>query len=125
MRTYLLAFSVLCLFVVGCTAEAEGRGRLLRRRTHSYTSSYSAAASIYATPQQAAEAKAAMLARRGYGFHPGGGFGGGFREGWGFSTRSAEAARWGTCFGNQCNSARGAAQAYSARAGGWFAINIW
>ena len=122
MRYLLLAIVVFAL----ATEDAEARGRWRNRRSSGGNYSYSGGgASIYSTPQEAAEAKATMLAEAGRGWHPGGGFGGGYREGWGFSTVSAEAARWSTCYGGSCNSARGACQVWSPRAGGWFAINIW
>jgi hypothetical protein len=120
-----IAFALVCLAGLLVADTADARGRIFGRRSRGYAATSYAAPSIYSSPQEAAEAKAQILANAGYGYHPPGGFGGGYREGWGFSTVSAEAAMWGTCFGGSCLSARGRAQVWSPMARGWFAINIW
>ena len=123
-----VAFVVVMLAVD--TVEARWRPFRRRARTnYTYTQngymSYGNAVSSWGNnPQEVAQAKANHLAAVGYGYHPGGGFGGGYYEGWG-SGATAEAAMWNTCNGSNCMNARGRAQAWSERAGCWFAINIW
>ena len=129
MRKLGILFAFAAAMLVVDTAEARWRPFRRRARTnnnYTYTQqSYGYASyGAYSSPQEAAQAKANLLAARGYGFHPGGGFGGGYREGWGMGA-TAEQAKWSTCYGGACLSARGSAQAWSDRAGCWFAINIW
>ena len=121
MRLILLVLAI----VVALADTADARWRLRRNRSSGGYSTGYAAASLYASPQEAALAKATILANAGRGWHPGGGYGGGSREGWGFSRHSARAAQRSTCWGGACDSAIGSAQVWSPRAGGWFAINIW
>ena len=125
-----LRYLILGILLVGLVADfSDARGRRNRgRRSRAFNTGYSntnyGGGSIYSSPQQAAEAKVAILAARGYGFHPSGGYGGGSREGWGMGP-TASAAMWGTCYGGSCMSARGRAQAWSELAQCYFAINIW
>ena len=114
----------ICASIVADVADAWPRRRRWRSNNY-YSTSYSNYSFSGTTPQEVAEQKVALLASRGYGFHPGGGYGGGYFEGWGMSN-SAEGARWNTCVprGQNCTSARGSAVAQSAN-GTWFCINIW
>ena len=125
-----LVLGVLALtMVLVCTKDVDAIGRRRARRSNYYSYNYS----NYSTtnygysfggenPQAVAEQKVALLARLGYGFHSGG-YVGNF-EGWGTGA-TAEAARYGTCNGANCQTARGSAVAWSEAAGTWFAINIW
>ena len=125
MKKWIVVAFVLSLFVVE-SAEARRRGRRRARTTTNYVQpSYGYSSSSWgSTPQEVAQAKANHLAAVGYGYHPGGGFGGGYYEGWGMGSTASQ-AMWGTCNGGNCMSARGRAQAWSERAQCWFAINIW
>ena len=130
MRLFLVTAFVLSSLAAD-TAEAWGRRS--RRRSNSYytysSQSYGGnwTARYYGSnPQEVAQNKANHLAELGYGAHlDNSQFGGGYREGWGMSYASAENAKWNTCFGGECLSARGSAQAWSERARCWFSINIW
>ena len=104
--------------------SGDARGRRHGRRW-SRVSSYSqpvANHSFSGDVQEIAQQKANLLAARGYGFHPGGYVGN--YEGWGMGP-TPQAARYGTCNGANCASARGSAVAWSERAQCYFAINIW
>ena len=124
VRCFAIAMAVLFVGLAFTdTAHARRRRRVRNYRTYSY-SNYETPAVRWNSPQEAAEAKAAMLARAQSGWHPyPGNYGGGYREGWGQGP-TAEAAKWSTCFGGECQSARGSAQVQDAR-GWWWAINIW
>ncbi len=120
---WFLFFVVLFAFLAEDADAIGRRGRARRYRTN-YSSVNYGYTFTATTPQELAEQKASLLAERGYGFHPGGGYAGGYREGWGTGA-TAEQAKWSTCFGDECMSARGSAQAWSEKAGIWFSINIW
>jgi len=129
MARCLIALSLVVLLTSDC--DAFGGRRRSRRNNVTYVNtdniSYTAGGHSITggTPQTVAESKVAVLASRGYGGHiDNSNFGGGYLEGWGFSGTS-DGARWGTCNGSNCLSARGSATAWSPAARGWFAINIW
>jgi hypothetical protein len=117
---------LICLLLVAMTAAtSDARGRRFRRRSRvSYTNYNTNYGYTFdgETVQEIAQQKANLLAQKGYGFHPGGYVGN--YEGWGMGA-TREQAMWSTCNGGNCLSARGRAQAWSERAGCWFAINIW
>jgi len=112
---------VLVLMVVLLVAEnADARWRVFGRRSRSSSSS-STSVRYSGGPTDVAVTKVNILARRGYGGHIGGGYGGANAEGWG-SGSTANAALGRCCFTGKRRLA-GSAVA-RANSGVWFAIKL-
>lgn len=89
------------LLLVSLAQTADARWRVFGRRRSNYTSGYTTSSVRYAGgPAEVAATKANILARRGYGGHIGGGYGGANAEGWGAGV-TAQAALNRCCFTGQ------------------------
>lgn len=113
------AIVVVSLFA---TADAAHARRWFQRRAVSVTRTTVRTTVRYAgSPAQVAATKVSVLARRGYGGHIGGGYGGANAEGWG-SGPTAQAALNACCFTGQ----RRLAGSAVARSGNrWFAVKLY
>ena len=119
-----LVVAAIVVFVVVSDVDA----RPWRRRRAYYTNYNTTYQTYYTTtswaggPQEVAEAKAQQSAARGIKGHLGGGFGGAYAEGVGFSTYSADAALNSCCFTGQ----RVVAGSAVVRGNdGWYAVKMY